>query len=451
MRPVNTSNVSSLLGKCQETPSTCVTWDGPDITCLGVEICKGQSINPLLFEIFKQLCIALEKIDISGLNTACLFNLPSEPENINDLLNLIIDTICNDNLRLVPLQDISTVSYSASLPYCLQSVSDAITVTKLPIEQYIPKVGVKICEELSNISVLESTINDIETNELPDLNAAVQAACAPIDDIKVTPLCAGPPVPTLLVNALENLEAIFCNYKNFTGSVVELQNAIALECHNLGNLQALSGNMLMRNIYGWIETPYTVADTINNLWLTICDIRSAIRNILIGCCEFSPCLSFNVFYELVFDTNNPPQYFDIVFNDGVYPPPSPMPGLNGSQTTIKSLDRLSTYLGSGAPPAWINTDFPFIGNVILTINDGSGDIVIDTGNTIVQFMEFPGLLNGQYRFNYPPDYDYTASVKTIKIEFDYKWDNPVTAPFNPNASCKACKCCCTYSITNGIY
>jgi hypothetical protein len=105
-------------------------------------------------------------------------------------------------------------------------------------------------------------------------------------------------------------------------------------------------------------------------------------------------------------------------------------------------------------PVWIATDFPTIGNVIITINDGSGDIVLDTGFTIVDLMYFVGPTGGKYRFNYTPDYDYNAPVKSIKIEFDYTWNNPsppiVVLP-PAVATCEECACCCTYSITNGIY
>ena len=43
MQPISGKPVgSSVPSKCAETRSTCVIWDGPDINCLGVELCKGQ-------------------------------------------------------------------------------------------------------------------------------------------------------------------------------------------------------------------------------------------------------------------------------------------------------------------------------------------------------------------------------------------------------------------------
>jgi hypothetical protein len=322
-----------------------------------------------------------------------------------------------------------------------------LTVTKLPIDQYFNKVAFSMCEPIAQLDDNLIEIADIQV-QIALLDAEITAVCAPIAGLEVTPVCSAPAIPTLINKALEALESAFCSYRNFTGTPDELSKAIALDCPNLNTLSALSNTNTMSDIYGWVNTPTNVAQSMNNLWLTICDIRSAIRNILIGCCVDSPCLSFIVFYELQFDPNN--QWMDIVFNDGVYPAPSPMPGLNGTQTIIKKLDRSTYYDGSGVAPGWIATDFPTIGNVSITINDGSGDIVLDTGSTLVDLMYFAGPTGGKYRFNYTPDYDYNAPVKSIKIEFTYEWLNPAP-PVPGGTTCEECGCCCTYSIINGIY
>ena len=455
MKPIQ-KPVNNKVTSCDDVTSTCVTWDGPALSfaCMNIEVCKGETINVVLYELFKNLCIALEKTDITGISTTCLFDLPSEPDTIEDLLNLIIRKLCDQDVRILSLEDVEYKTYSANLPYCLQNINDTLTITKLPIDQYFNKVAVKMCEQIADLNEISNSdpattdqLEEIQT-QLALLDSEITAACAPIAGLEVTPTCSAPAVPTPLNTALEYLESAFCSYINFTGSVEELNKAIALDCPNLGSLQALSNTNQMDQIYGWVDTPINVADSVNNLWLTICDMRSAIRNILMSCCVNSPCLSFVVFYELQFDPNN--QWMDIVFNDGVYPSPTPMPGLYGTQTIIKSLDRLSQYDGSIPPPAWIATDFPTIGNVIITINDGSGDIVLDTGSTLVDLMHFAGPTGGKYRFNYTPDYDYNAPVKSIKIEFNYTWNN-LSPPVPGGTTCEECECCCTYSIINGIY
>ena len=338
MKPIQ-KPVNNKVTSCEDVSSTCVIWDGPALSfaCMNIEICKGDSINIALYELFKMMCQLLEKTDISLIDSTCLFDLPSEPDTFEELLNLIIQKLCDQDITVLSLEDVENRTYSANLPYCLQNVNDVLTVTKLPIDQYFNKVAFSMCEPIAQLDDNLIEIADIQV-QIALLDDEITAACAPIAGLEVTPVCSAPAIPTLINKALEALESAFCSYRNFTGTPDELSKAIALDCPNLNTLSALSNTNTMSDIYGWVNTPTNVAQSMNNLWLTICDIRSAIRNTLIGCCEFSPCLSFVVFYELQFDLINN-QWMDIIFNDGVYPiiPPL-MPGLNGTQTIIKDLN-----------------------------------------------------------------------------------------------------------------
>lgn len=453
MKPVQ-KPISNKPTSCNEVSSTCVTWDGPALSfaCMNIEICKGDSINVALYELFKMMCVALEKTDISLIDSTCLFDLPSEPNTLEELLNLIIRKLCDQDIRVLSLEDVENRTYSANLPYCLQNINDVLTVTKLPIDEYFNKIASKICSINTETDAFITRFDEIILTELPALETEINSICGTPQNLLVTPICSvTPPDPILVTKALEALESVFCSYKNFTGTPSELAIALTRDCPDLGNLPALSNAGILSDIYGWIDNPINVAQSINNLWLTICDMRAAIRNVLVGCCNFSPCLSFDIFYTLQFEPIPQPTYVDIIFNDGVYPPPSPMPGLNGPQTIVRSLDRLSNYVGSGLPPAWIAADFPTIGNVIITIDDGSGEIIVDTGFSIVALMFYNGTTNfGTYRFFLPSDFDMASTSKSIKIEFDYRWDNP-SPPVPGGTSCDDCGCCCTYSIINGIY
>lgn len=449
MKPVQ-KPISNKPTSCNEVSSTCVTWDGPALSfaCMNIEICKGDSINVALYELFKMMCVALEKTDISLIDSTCLFDLPSEPNTLEELLNLIIRKLCDQDVRVISLEDIENRTYSAILPYCLQNISDTLTVTKLPLDEYFNKVAFNICLQLDQISNLQDSVAAIQP-ELANISSEIQGICEPITGLEVTPICSGPAVPTPIDTALEALEAAFCSYKNFTGTPQELKDAIAKDCPNINNLLALSNTGTMSQIYGWINNPSTVADSMNNLWLTLCDMRSAIRNTLVGCCELSPCLSFKVWYTLQIDPSPQPQFINVVFNDGTVPVPPTMPGLNGPRSQIRDYTNFfAAYNGLVAPPAWIATNFPTIGNVFITLNDGSGDFTVDTGLTFVDLIYFAGPSGGLYTFNLPSGFNMNSPVKTIKIEFDYKWNNPLTSP---DTNCDTCECCCTFSITNGIY
>ena len=71
--PLTTNTVQS----CQDVTSSCVKWDGPNISleCLGVQICTGDSIEPIVYRSFVNLCDILDKLNLDSINISCLGNL----------------------------------------------------------------------------------------------------------------------------------------------------------------------------------------------------------------------------------------------------------------------------------------------------------------------------------------------------------------------------------------
>lgn len=454
MKPVQ-KPISNKPTSCNEVSSTCVTWDGPALSfaCMNIEICKGDSINVALYELFKMMCVALEKTDISLIDSTCLFDLPSQPDTLEELLNLIIRKLCDQDIRVLSLEDVENRTYSASLPYCLQTIGDTLTVTKLPIDEYFTKVASKICEELDDIDQFEAQIPGLFAETTALLNQ-INIACAPVQNLDVTPICSAPSVPTPVNIALEALEQAFCSYQNFTGTSADLLAAISYDCPpDINNLPALSNAGTLSQLYGWIDNPISAAQSMNNLWLTICDIRSAIRNQFVGCCSSSPCLAFRVFYSLSVDPSPTPQWINIIFNDGIPIPPSPMPGLNGPRSEVRDYTGAApAFTGLGPQPAWIATNYPTMGNVFITLDDGTTATTVDTGVDFPTLISFPS--NGVYQFLFPAGFDQSSPNKTIKIEFNYTWNNP-SPPIPPPQpgfnTCDGCDCCCNVTILNRIY
>lgn len=431
MKPVGPV-VNNKQTSCDDYASSCVMWDGPNISmeCLGVQIYQGESINSILYNSLKNLCNILERIDMDSVNVECIGNIINTDRSINDVFNIIIDKMCLESDKINALESKYNEVLYADLPYCLQEISDPLIVTKLKLPEYYQKLALQICLYLTDIIALQTAVapsSYIQT-QLALLNTEITALCGATTAL-VTPTCTNDPVanpganPVKVELAYDWLEAAFCTFKNFTGTPTELAAAVARDCPNLGNLPRLTNTGNMSDIPGWIDTPYSVADSMTNLWLTICDLRSAINNLQLGCCADSPCLSFNIGYTLVFNPNS----LTVVFS---------------TSSEIKSLDRTNSYAG-GILPAWLVTDFPVVDNVTITLNDGSGDVVYNTGQTIMSLMT-----SGSYVLTYPVDYDPSAPIKTINIKFDYKWNNPVHAG---DTDCATCECCCTFNLTNGIY
>jgi hypothetical protein len=58
----------------------------------------------------------------------------------------------------------------------------------------------------------------------------------------------------------------------------------------------------MGSISGWVPNTQTVADSLNHLWLTICDMRSAVQNILATCC-CTDCDDVDISFTATKDAN----------------------------------------------------------------------------------------------------------------------------------------------------
>ena len=589
MRVLGTSSNKST--GCTETATSCVTWDGPNISidCLGVQIYKGESISPILHGSFKNLCILLEKINVNDLDLKCLLQISAEERSIKSLFNSIIDKLCIEDAKLKELENTIEETYSANLPYCLQDFNDQLTITKLELPEYYQKLALRICLYLTDLALLNQQVGSTSAiwAELDDLELQINTLCNTITE-DVYPTCtdttsakfeiqnitntiftellvttstphgfstgnfvniygvtpsyynitnvqilvnsptqftvvgpngAIPPYVsggiTLISNAMpvqvayQLLEKSFCSLKNFTGTYEELNIAVNADCPNLGNLPRLSNSGTMSTIYGWQDYPGTVAQSMNNLWLTICDMRTAIRNVLGSCCSTSPCFSFDLGYTLNFDLNN--TYVDIVFYDT---------DSGTAYCKIQDLARTVTYDGSiPVIPSWIAFDFPYVSNLLITLDDGSGPITIDTGNTLQYWMNVSN--GGFYTLTYPVGYDPTAINKSITFSFNYYYNHDivnatmlnntitytladrniysindyvdvygvtsaipgnldvtnakitavtattftVTLSYNPDPAgtyisdgatipheldCATCECCCTFTLTNGI-
>jgi hypothetical protein len=295
MKPLGPPTNNTIQSR-EETTSTCVMWDGPNISfeCLGVQICEGESINPIVYRSFVNLCNILDQLNLDDLNLTCLGNLINTTRSLNEIFNLLIERLCIEADKVNQLEDVISKVYTANLPYCLQDFNDQLTITKLQLPEYYQKVAVQICLYLTDIATLQ---NQYELSpghyfydQLQLLEIEIGILCGTATSL-VTPTCTNNAIenpsagPVTVDKALTWLELAFCSLRNYTGTQSDLLSAIARDCPNLGSKKRLSNTGNMDSIVGWVDSPSTLADSLNNLWLTICDMRLAAQKVKdSGCC-----------------------------------------------------------------------------------------------------------------------------------------------------------------------
>ncbi len=300
MKPLNYSDPS-----CNPISSNCVIWQGPDIPCLS--LCKGDTVSEVVFKLGTEICTIVDTLNIEKYDLSC-FNLGVlTPSTFKDMIQIIIERLCA--LETCTYDDkgncpAPVVPPANGCPDCEVSINPAFyylnpqgdTVKSMQLTDYAVTIGNKVATIQVQITIIQQT--------LAQHNQRIQALeVAPPPTVvlpTVTPACVLPAVPTQMNIVLSALEQQFCTLLGATGSSTELFNNIAKQCLGLSTTQALSTNSTMQGLSGWNSNPSNVAQSVGNLWLTLCDMRTAIRTIQINCCP-AGCdgILINLFAEVI--------------------------------------------------------------------------------------------------------------------------------------------------------
>lgn len=188
---------NNTVQSCQDVTSSCVKWDGPNISleCLGVQICTGESIEPIVYRSFVNLCDILDKLNLDSINVSCLGNLIEKKRSLTEIFNIISDTLCIENEKITQLEDVIQNTYNANLPFCLQNFNDELTITKLPLPEYYQKVAAQICLYLVDIASLQNqfelSAGHYFYDQIQLLNIEITNLCNAAAQL-VAPTCTNP-------------------------------------------------------------------------------------------------------------------------------------------------------------------------------------------------------------------------------------------------------------------
>ena len=281
MIPISSSNYQQ---GCDPVSSNCVTWQGPNISC--INLCKGDTISDVVSKLATELCEIQTSLDISGINLSCL-ELTTAPTDTNGLFQVLVNQICSLDGRVDTLEGGSGSSGSTSttegtLPTCLQYTNaQNDLVTTLPIDEYAELVAARVCTIITDVTTLQTQIADHETRITTLEGSTVTQYTTP----QITPSCVLPAVATNIDVVLDELEDQFCTLNTALGGSTEILSVSSNQCTNLSAASQLSGTGTMSSIAGWNTTVTNLAQSLENMWLTICDMRSAIATVQDTCCS----------------------------------------------------------------------------------------------------------------------------------------------------------------------
>ena len=281
MKPLNLDN-----NPCSPTSSNCIIWQGPNIPC--IKLCTGDTITDVVYALATQLCTILDQVNISTLDLSCLDITTGTPTNINQLLQILIDKICE--LNNVPTPSAFPTRGNSSCPTnCIVPVATCLQTggqTTMKLLDYVQLIGNTVCSIISSITTINNSITNltnrvIELESVPPNPPYILPSVTPDCTLADGSVVSGVSYPlNIVLNALINDDNHgYCALVSSTGQPAAIQQAYNLQPINgtdgsLSNC-ALTLNQLFSTI--WINTPQNLSQSFIDLWFTVKDIRDAYK------------------------------------------------------------------------------------------------------------------------------------------------------------------------------
>lgn len=274
---------------CSPVSSNCVIWQGPDIPC--INLCKGDSITDVTYKLASELCDLLNLVNISNFKIECFEQPCPKLENVGELLQFILDKLCElkdcceEREKQLELQ-LKATNNLYLIASCFKYINQlGVQVTTMTLDDYITAIGNKVCELKSNFDILQEIVTNID-ERLTILESTVSSLPSPPDLILATsclfPIKTNIPILEFVVDT----ETVLCTYINVLGTISELNDAINQICVDDSDFRFDNPSRTYSELPGWVnQSQYsTIADTITNMWLVICDIKTGLLNVQ-NCCN----------------------------------------------------------------------------------------------------------------------------------------------------------------------
>lgn len=271
MKPLNLDN-----RPCSPISSNCVIWQGPTLDC--ISLCTGDTISDVVAKMATELCTLLDQTNVTNYDLTCLGITACGPENFQALIQLLIDKICElQGITPDPTKDL------AACPDCLVTVAPCFRTgnqTTMQLLDYVQMIAEKVCAIIDQIAAINIQIQNLDERVTVLENTPPPVFTLPsiiVDCTLADGVVVGGQSYTIdtVLNALVNNDEYgYCALLGATGLPADLLSAVASQCIT-STTPTLSNNPVpfgTEYLGTWINSPTTVADTINNIWIVLCDI-----------------------------------------------------------------------------------------------------------------------------------------------------------------------------------
>jgi hypothetical protein len=274
MKPLNLDN-----SPCSPISSNCVIWQGPDLAC--IKLCKGDTVSDVVAKLATELCTILDQLNVNNYDLSC-FNSPScPPADFQALIQFLINHIC----ALEGVSPDATPKSVAGCPDCVVSVASCFiqgNQTTMQLVDYVNMIAERLCKILTDISNLQVQITNLDDRVTILENAPAPTFTLPSILVDCTLQDNSPfigngggatPIDTVLSALINNDIYGYCALRTATGLPADIITAVESQCITSSTNSLLYGTPMGTAYSGsWVNNPETVADSITNVWITLCDV-----------------------------------------------------------------------------------------------------------------------------------------------------------------------------------
>jgi|TARA_R110002124_G_scaffold63089_4_gene172361 hypothetical protein len=280
---------SATTNGCDNISSNCVIWQGPDIAC--INLCNGDTISEVVAKLAKEVCDLITNgvaanPSLTGLDLDCLNIQGVTPTELVPVLQAMIVQICTNTTSTVK----TTANTLLTLPACLEyDDANGNAVTQLPINEFAIKTAQQVCKNYNSILAIQVIQNSYGVR----LNAI--EACVFIDGVcqvgsaaeqSIIPAaCVIPGGQLTAVSVVvQALQVKYCALESAVGLPAAINLAISQSVITASYDTLTNKSVSYGSIVGWNTSPINLSQTMQNAWVVIDDMYSAITNIQNNCC-----------------------------------------------------------------------------------------------------------------------------------------------------------------------
>lgn len=281
MTPTNSSSFAH-----GNNSSNTIVWTGKDIPCLGIKY--GDILSKVIHTIACKVCDLAGDIDVSSVDLSCLIDAPNpspDDKNVKLILQLLLDNQCKlkDLIDAIQPGGSGTTTLTLNMK-CLTKYDAFNNPIPQDLNQTLQSIVDQVCTSKTDIAIIKTDIQQLEADIAALQNVPPYTEPSIITCLNVSTKPVSQVVP-IAANAI-------CAINTNLGDTTDVQGAIGRQCPNPG--------AEITSTLGWINGPSNLSQSLNNIWIALCNVLQRVKAIEQTCCAPS-CDKIKLGFEVEFN------------------------------------------------------------------------------------------------------------------------------------------------------